>query len=103
VLAEQKDEVFDKRRVLEQYCQEYVTVLGEACQIFRRDFMEIGNIDVFLEAVAIASSCNKVLLKRFLKSETIGLIPACGYSCNNKYSKKALMWLIQWNKWMVVI
>jgi G:T-mismatch repair DNA endonuclease (very short patch repair protein) len=26
--------------------------------------------------------------------ETIGLIPAGGYSLNNKYSKKALMWLL---------
>jgi G:T-mismatch repair DNA endonuclease (very short patch repair protein) len=62
--------------------------------IFRRDFIEIGNIDVFLEAVTIASACNKVLRKQFLKSETIGLIPAGGYSSNNKYSKKALMWLL---------
>jgi len=33
--------VFDNRRVLEQYCQDDVTVLRQACQIFRRDFMEI--------------------------------------------------------------
>jgi hypothetical protein len=45
--VQQKDEVFDNRRVLEQYCQDDVTVLREACQIFRRDFIEIGNIDVF--------------------------------------------------------
>jgi G:T-mismatch repair DNA endonuclease (very short patch repair protein) len=56
--------------------------------------MEIGNIDVFLEAVTIASACNKVLRKQFLKPETVGLIPAGGYSCNNKYSKKTLMWLL---------
>jgi hypothetical protein len=56
--------------------------------------MEIANIDVFLEAVTIASACNKVLRKQFLKPETVGLIPAGGYSCNIKYSKKALMWLL---------
>jgi hypothetical protein len=38
---EQKDKVFDNRRVLEQYCQDDVTVLRQACQLFRRDFMEI--------------------------------------------------------------
>jgi hypothetical protein len=37
--------------------------------------MEIGNIEVFLEALKIASACNKVLRKKFLKPETIGLIP----------------------------
>jgi G:T-mismatch repair DNA endonuclease (very short patch repair protein) len=91
---ERRDKVFDNRRVLEQYCQDDVTVLREACQIFRRDFMEIGNIDVFLEAITIASAYNKVLRKKFLKPSTIGLIPTGGYSCNKNYSKKALMWLL---------
>jgi hypothetical protein len=90
----QKDKVFDNRRVLEEYCQDDVTVLRQACQIFRRDFMETGNVDVFLESSTIASACNKVLRKRFLKPETVGLIPAGGYSCNQNYSKKAFMWLL---------
>jgi hypothetical protein len=91
---ERRDEVFHNRRVLEQYSQDDVTVMREACQIFRRDFMEIGNIDVFLEAITIASACNKVLRKRFLKPFTIELIPTGGYICNKNYSKKALMWLL---------
>jgi len=81
-------------RVLEDYCQDDVTVLREACIIFRRDFIEIGNIEVFLEALTIASACNKVLRKTFLKPDTIGLISSGGYSCNQNYSKKALMWLL---------
>jgi len=44
----QKDKVFDNRHVFVQYCQDDVTVLRQACQIFRRDFIEIGNVDVFL-------------------------------------------------------
>jgi G:T-mismatch repair DNA endonuclease (very short patch repair protein) len=56
--------------------------------------MEIGKIDVFFEAVTIASACNKVLRKQFLKPQTVGLYPTGGYSCNNKYSKKALMRLL---------
>jgi hypothetical protein len=56
--------------------------------------MEIGNIEVFLEAVTIASACNKVFCKKFLKPETIGLIPAGGYTANNRYSKQALLWLL---------
>jgi hypothetical protein len=57
--------------------------------------MEIGNIDVFLEAVTIGYTCNKVLRKKFLKYETIGLIPSGGYTANKRYSKKALMWLLE--------
>jgi hypothetical protein len=92
--ASQKGAVFDNRRVLEEYCQADVTVLRQACRVFRREFMSIGNIDVFVESITIASACNKVLRKRFLKPDTIGLIPAGGYTCNNNYSKKAMMWLL---------
>jgi predicted RNase H-related nuclease YkuK (DUF458 family) len=88
-----KAQVFDNLRVLDQYCQGDVTVLREACQIFRRDVMEIVNIEVFLAAVHIDSACNKVLRKQFLKPEAIGFITAGGYSCNKKYSKRALKWL----------
>jgi hypothetical protein len=91
---EQKLKVFDSRHVLEQYCQDDVTVLRQACRVFRREFLEIGNIEVFLEALTIASACNKVLRKKFLKPETIGLIPPGGYSANRRYSKKALKWLL---------
>ena len=95
----QKHRVFDNRRVLEQYCQDDVTVLRQACQIFRRDFMDIGNVDTFLESCTIALTCNKVLRKRFLKPETIGLIPkGGGYSCNQNYSKKSLMFSYIWNR-----
>ena len=70
------------------------SVLRQASQIFRRDFIESGNIEVFLDALTIASACNKVLRKKFQKPETVGLIPAGVYSANNRYSKKALIWLL---------
>ena len=72
----QKDEVLDNKSILEQYCQDDVTVLRQACQIFRREFIEIGNIEVFLESFTIAAACNKVLRKWILKPDTIGLIPS---------------------------
>jgi len=56
---------FDKRGLLEQYCQDYVTVLNNACPVFRREFMQLGKLDVFLESIIIASACNKVLRKLF--------------------------------------
>jgi uncharacterized protein (DUF3084 family) len=43
----QKSELFDNKRVLESYYQDDVTVLRQACQVFRREFMAIGNIEVF--------------------------------------------------------
>jgi len=86
--------IFNNRLVLEKYCQDDATVLRQACRVFRREFMHMGNIEVFRESITIASACNKVLRKRFLQPDTIGLIPTGGYTCNNNYSKKALIWLM---------
>ena len=86
--------LFDIRPVLETYCQDDVTVLKQACRVFRREFLQFGNIDVIHESVTIASACNKVLRKLFLTPDTIGLKPTGGYSGNVNYSKKALMWLV---------
>ena len=57
----QKLSIYNNRQVLESYCQDDVTVLGQACRVFRREFMHVGNIEVFLESVTIASTCNKFL------------------------------------------
>lgn len=94
----QNSEVFDNRRVLETYSQDDITVLRQACQVFRRNFMQIENIDVFLESITIASACNTMLRKWFLKHNTIVLIPTAGYSCNVRQSEKALMWLVHSGK-----
>ena len=40
----QKDDLFDNRRFLEQYYQDEVTAELQACQIFGREFIGIGNI-----------------------------------------------------------
>ena len=59
--------------------------------MFRREFINIGNIDVFVGAITIASACNKVLRISFLKPDTIGLTPTWGYTGNKKYSKEVMM------------
>jgi G:T-mismatch repair DNA endonuclease (very short patch repair protein) len=91
---EQKSVVFNNRQMLESYCQDDVTVLRQACQVFRNEFMGIANIDVFQESVTISSACNMVLRKLFLKPYTIGLIPNGGYTGNKNYNRKAMMWLV---------
>ena len=74
----QKDVVFDNSRMLEAYNQDDVTVFKASVSIVQAIVIQIGNIEVFLEAITIASSCNKVLLKGFLKPDTIRLIPTGG-------------------------
>ena len=84
----QRSETFENRHVLESYFQDDITVLKQACRVFRREFVRTGHIDVFFESITIASACNKVLRKRFLKPDMIGLIPTGGYTCNNRYSRR---------------
>jgi hypothetical protein len=90
----QQGELFDNRRVLAAYCLDDVSVLREACQVLRREFLQIGNIDLFIESITIASACNKVLRKLFLKPDTIGLIPSGRYSEKVNYSSKVVIWLV---------
>jgi len=62
---DQKNKIFDNKLVLEKYCQDDITVLRQAYRIFRREFMEIGNIEVFLESFTIAIACNEILRENF--------------------------------------
>jgi len=86
--------MFHNKQVLDVYCQYDVTVLRQACCVFRREFLQIGNIEVFLECLIIAPACNKLLRRNFLKPDTIGMIAKGGYTFNNNNSNKAIMWLL---------
>jgi len=51
---EERREILDNTHVLETY----VTVLKQACHVFRREFIHIGNIEVLVLYITIASACN---------------------------------------------
>ena len=89
-----KNEVFENRKVLETYCQTNVIVMREACLMFRRHFLQIGNVAVFLGSMTIASACNKAFRKKFLQPDRIGIIPFGCSTYNRKHSKKTIALLI---------
>ncbi|GLV38137.1 hypothetical protein CBL_10104 [Carabus blaptoides fortunei] len=72
------------------YCVSDVDILRRACVKFRQTFIKDCGVCPFTEAVTIASACNKVFRRRFLKHRTIGLIPENGYRMNDNQSKVAL-------------
>ena len=84
--------VFDRRvwnhtvRMTWMCCGKHVECWGKN--------LKIGNSDVFIESVTIALAFNKVLRKRILKRNAIGLIPSGRYSRNVNYTNKAIMWLV---------
>jgi len=44
-----KSETFDIKLELQTYCQADVTVLRQACRVFRPEFMQLCNIELLLE------------------------------------------------------
>ena len=72
-IRKSEEQLFGNKRVLQTYCQNEVTVLRQACRVFRREFMHMANIVIYLESITVASTCNVFLRKRFLQPETIGL------------------------------
>ncbi|CAC5375852.1 unnamed protein product [Mytilus coruscus] len=91
---------FDFKLELLKYCQSDVDILRRCCLKFRQLFMAMttkdsnkDGIDPFEKCITIASACNLVFRKNFLRPETIGIIPAQGYNPEEKHSIKALKWL----------
>ena len=91
---------FDFQEVLLKYCRSDVDILRRCCLKFRELFMQMTSctgddkgIDPFEKCITIASACNLVFRTKFLRPETIGIIPAQGYRPEDKHSIKALQWL----------
>ena len=93
-----KEHVFDFQAEILRYCQSDVDILRRCCLEFRELFREITDVDPFAHCLTIASACNLVFRKTFLKENTIAVIPPCGYKPEKKQSVialKMLAWVAQ--------
>ena len=93
-----KEHVFDFQAEILRYCHSDVDILRRCCLEFRELFREITDVDLFAKCLTIASACNFVFCKTFLKENTIAVIPPCGYKPENKQSVialKMLAWIAQ--------
>ncbi|CAH2017327.1 unnamed protein product [Acanthoscelides obtectus] len=64
--------VFDFQKEIVEYCISDVEILTQACLKFRDLMKTETTVDPFQESTTIASCCNKVFRRNFLKPETIG-------------------------------
>ncbi|XP_071503405.1 uncharacterized protein [Diadema antillarum] len=88
-----RNDHFDFEDEILAYCRSDVQILMEGCMAFRTLFMKVtGNIDPF-KNITIASACNTVFRTKFLKPNSIGLIPTHGYRWKDRHSLLALKWL----------
>lgn len=91
--------VFDFQKEIVHYCRQDVEILRRACIPFRKAFLELCNVDPFFEASTIASTCLLVFRKKYLKKDTVGIVPRNGYRLADRQSWKALKWL----SWMELV
>lgn len=88
-----KNYEFDFRKEIVHYCKQDVNILRKACLLFRDGFVRQCETCPFAECTTIASTCLRVYRKKYLKENTIGVIPRNGYRMADKQSLKALKWL----------
>ena len=81
--------VFDFRKEIMEYCRSDVDILRRCCLKFRTLFRKECGLDPFLHSFTIAAACNKVYRHRFLKPNTIGIVPPGGYRVKIRQSNMA--------------
>lgn len=89
-----KNQIFDIKKEIIEYCKKDVEILALSCTKFRAMFLRECNVEPFMEAKTIASACNLVYRRNFLKPGQIGLIPMNGYRRRDNQSEIALHWLL---------
>ncbi|CAH2012950.1 unnamed protein product, partial [Acanthoscelides obtectus] len=88
-----EEQIVCKKEIVE-YCISDVEILTQACLKFRDLMKTETTVDPFQESTTIASCCNKVFRRNFLKPETIGVIPKGGYRWRENQSKIAIQWML---------
>ncbi|XP_071850632.1 uncharacterized protein [Apostichopus japonicus] len=89
----QKHSTFNMAEEMKKYCIDDVNLLRKGCLRFRRDFLAMNQMDPFVNAMTIAQACQQVFRRKFLKEDTIALVPSLGYRRMDTHSKKATQWL----------
>ena len=91
--------VFDFQQEILKYCRSDVDILAQCCKLYREMFRlatDTGNdetgLDPFDSATTIASYCMQVYRAKFLKKDTIALLPQ-HKGLKRKQSHEALQWL----------
>ena len=91
--------VFNFRHEILKYCRSDVDILAKCCMLYREMLKEVTamgddetGIDPFDTSMTIASYCMKVYRTKFLKKDTIALLPQ-HQQLKRKQSHEALQWL----------
>uniref|UniRef100_A0ABD2VUC9 DNA-directed DNA polymerase n=1 Tax=Trichogramma kaykai TaxID=54128 RepID=A0ABD2VUC9_9HYME len=89
-----REQIFDIRKEEIEYCRMDVEILRRACLEFRKTMLDLAGVDPFVQATTIASACSYMFRKKYLKENTIALIPPAGYRRCDTHSQIAIEWLL---------
>jgi hypothetical protein len=85
-----KDDTFDMKKEILEYCISDVDILKHGCEAFRQVFMENEGIDPFNQ-VTIASTCMKIYRAKYMPHNHIAILPEV--KSPETHSKVSLEWL----------
>ena len=91
--------MFDFQHEILKYCRSDVDIMAQSCKLCREMFMHVTDtthdetgLDPFDSAITIAAYCMQVYRTKFLKKDTIALLPQ-HQELKRKQSHEALQWL----------
>ena len=91
--------VFDFQKEILNYCRSDVDIMQKSCNLYREMFMHVTDtthddtgLDPFDKAITIAAYCMQVYRTKFLKKDTIALLPQ-HQELKRKQSHEAHQWL----------
>ena len=85
--------IFNFQNELYRYCSQDVTILHLCCVEFHKTFLPETNVDLFCYCT-IAASVMAVYRSKYLKENTIAILPKNLYRDSNKpFSKSSIEWL----------
>ncbi|XP_072377781.1 uncharacterized protein [Diabrotica undecimpunctata] len=90
---EHKNDHFVLQKELHTYCDSDVDILRRGCLEFRKEFLEIANIDPF-QYLTIASVCMAIYRSKYLRTNTIGVVKQ---EIKETYSRASIKWLNQFS------
>lgn len=85
---------------LKAYCMNDVEILAHAVVKFRKQMLEKTNMDIIANNCTIAGFCQEYFISKYMKKNTIAVIPDNGYSKIDKQSakgRKFLKWLAHYH------
>ncbi|CAH1103834.1 unnamed protein product [Psylliodes chrysocephalus] len=86
-----KNYIFDFQKEIHTYCESDVDILRQGCLAFRKEFLNIANIDPF-QYLTIASVCMAIFRSKYLSKKTIALLET---EKKDTYSQTSIRWLNQ--------